>query len=145
VAKRVKKHREAVNFGPFATPQAWKRAGLLTSGVGRAGKKSGAFTIVTRSVQHGEILPASLNVAKGCITKGGKPPRAGQVELVFLKRGMDDLPPGPALRFCTEAGKGQFLPVKDPREAKKIAQRYQSCVGGDRKKQKACIVEHAKE
>lgn len=129
--------RPQIDVGPFAMPQAWKKAG------GRAGKKAGEFTLVTQSIQHGEILPASLATAAGCVTSGGKGPRIGQVELVFVRRSTKKGAPsaGPALRFCTAKGKGAIVPVNDPREAKKIAQRYQACVGDKKAKTKSCILD----
>ncbi|SRR6266702_75321 len=128
MAKRMKKHRGPVDLTAFSTPQPFKKVSAPARSL-----------LVTESMQHGEILPASVAVSKGCVTKGGKPPRPGQVELIFLKRG-GDMPAGPALRFCTAPGVGSILPVKGPFEAKKIAQRYQGCVKGAKAKVKSCTV-----
>lgn len=128
-----------VDLTPFAKPRRFKRAPK---------KAPRSFTMVTESIQHGAILPASLTKGSGgCCTKvaGQKgcagPPRPGQVELVFVRRSDEEgaPKPGPALRICTGKGEGTLVPVRDPREAKKIAQRYQACVGEKRQKQKACI------
>ena len=110
----------------------------------------------TRSLQHGEILASSrggssyYSPARACKTKAG-PPRRDQVELVFIPRNVpagkhSKRPPqaGPALRFCTGApGFGPMLPVKDPREAKKIAAAYQKCLREDPKKKQAACFEEA--
>lgn len=127
----------------FSKPSPFRKAGS------RAGKKASEFTLVTESIQHGSILPTSLYGFKGCCTKqpGMKscqgPPRPGMVELVFVKReakAKKGAPPaGPALRFCTGRNTGVVVPVKDPREAKRIAQEYQACVGDKKSKQKSCL------
>lgn len=121
-----------INF--FTTPRRWK-------------PPKNEPRLVTRSVQHGDILPAGLTDATkaGCCSSKAlghgkractEPPKPGQVELVFLPRKHGG---GPALRFCTQKGSGALLHVKDPREAKKIAQKFQACVAGKRAKVKGCL------
>lgn len=132
------RERLVIDLTPFSKPRRFKRAPK---------KAPKSFTLVKESIQHGEILPASLASSRGCCTKmtGKKgcegPPRPGQVELVFVRRSTDEgaPKPGPALRICTGKGEGELIPVRDPREAKKLAQQYQACVGESRAKQKACI------
>jgi hypothetical protein len=112
-------------------------------------------TYVKESIQHGEILAASRGGSsyyapgRACKTKAG-PPRRGQVDLVFVPRGVPEgkhskrpPPAGPALRFCgSESGFAPMLAVKDPREAKQIAAKYQRCLRDDAEKtQDECIVE----
>ena len=126
----------------FSQPTPWKKAGR------RAGGKAASFTLVTESIQHGSILPAGMaSPVGGCCTKksGMKscqgPPRLGQVDLIFARRPKKKGEPaaGPALRLCTEKGKGIIVPVRDPREAKRIALEFQRCVGDSPKKIKACV------
>lgn len=125
------------------TPTSRETARLFTaSGHARTGEKGRAATFVTETLQHGKITPWSGGYTKGnsCVTKAG-PPRRGQVDLAFVPRGKA-AEPGPALRFCTPGG--GFAPtvsVRDPREAKRIAVKYQSCMENPKAKVEACIKE----
>ena len=102
------------------------------------GRSTVAVPYSTRSIQHGDILPAGRDSSKGC-----SPGRVGQLDLVFLRRtkaGKGGVA-GPALRFCMAPGRGRVMPVKTVKEAVALARRYRDCVGGDRRSQKACLLE----
>ena len=115
--------------GPFDAPRPFQPAAGSVPAAGPA--------VQTQSVQHGEVIPVGTYTIRGCCTKpkGAKtcngPPRPGQVDLVFPSR-QDakkfKVPVGPALQFCTALRQGVFVPVKDPRTAKRIAHAYTDCV-----------------
>ena len=67
----------------------------------------------------------------------------GRVDLVFLRRtkgGKGGLM-GPALRFCMAPGRGTLVRAGTVKEAVALARSYRDCVGGDRRAQKACLLE----
>jgi hypothetical protein len=145
------------------SPENARRVPVKQARAGKSSERSNLYNV--RTLQHGEIMAAGRGGSsyyapgRACLTKvsgemGTRGARRGQVELLFLPRGIpvskySTRPPGPgpALRFCSKVGEkgfAQILAVRDPREAKEIAVKFQACAAKTSERTtnlEACVVE----
>lgn len=112
------------------------------------GKKLGPKKFGLHTPTLAEYTKA-CNKVKGKMAKGyNKPIRPDKVELDFLSPAQAKhfkTLPGPNLRLCMRDDKaGYLIPVSDPSEAKRIADEFAKCTGGDKKLMPACALKWAR-